>query len=171
MSSLRSRLKTIHNVLLNSVAGTPRPVDYIINEFHGIYYSKLNPLVVLDFRLIYLCIPACVMKSEFTSEVVMEFLPAQFSWIWCKCLQSNFQSDRKQRGFPQKPLLITYAQEPLWLLAFRNADLNLILVGATTKGLIFEIIDSLYLGGYAWPDSTASIFCSAQVTWLTSLFI
>ena len=154
MSSLRPRLKTIHNGLLNSVAGTPRPVDYIINEFHGIYYSKVESVGSCRFQ-VNLSLHSCMRNKKWIhrlGEVVMKFLPAQFSWIWCKCLQ---------RFSKKNSLLITYAQEPLWLLACRDADLNLILVGATTKELIFEIIDSLYLGGYAWPDSTANIFCSA----------
>ena len=89
---------------------------------------------------IHLCTSACVMSSEFTREVVMRFLPAQFSWIWCKCLQSNsihskiFQSDRIQGRYRKK-----YTAH----YACRNADLNLMLVGATTNGFIFQIIDSL----------------------------
>ena len=40
--------------------------------------------------------------------VTMKFLPSHISWIWCKCLQSNFinskifQSDRIQRGIFKK---------------------------------------------------------------------
>ena len=51
MSSLRPRLKAIHNVLLNSVAGTPCPVDYIVNEFHGIYYSKVESVGSCRFQV------------------------------------------------------------------------------------------------------------------------
>ena len=29
---------------------------------------------------------ACVMSRDFTCDSVTKFLPAQFPWIWCKCL-------------------------------------------------------------------------------------
>ena len=47
-----------------------------INEF---IIQKLNPLLVVDFRLISALILACVMSREFTLEAVMKFLPAPFS--------------------------------------------------------------------------------------------
>ena len=51
----------------------------------------LNLLFESCYRFqIHLCIPACVMSSEFANEVVMKFLSAQFSWFWCNCLESNF---------------------------------------------------------------------------------
>ena len=103
-----------------------------INEF---IIRKLNPSVVVDLK-IHLCIPACVMSSEFTREVVMKFLPAQFSaWIWCKCLQGTFThskiflSDRIKRSY-RKNVIACYA--------CRNADLNLKMVAATTNGFIFK---------------------------------
>ena len=43
-----------------------------------IILRKLNPLLVVDFRLTP-CILACVMSREFTREAVMKFLPARFS--------------------------------------------------------------------------------------------
>ena len=53
----------------------------------------INEFIILKVESIgscrvqfHLCTPACVMSSEFTREVVMKFLAAQFSWIWCKCL-------------------------------------------------------------------------------------
>ena len=53
------------------------------------------------------------MSSEFTCKVFMKvFLPAHFSWIWCKCLWSNFvhnskifQSDWMQGRFLKYSLL------------------------------------------------------------------
>ena len=42
------------------------------------YYLKVEPLVVVDFRFISVCILACVMSREFTSDSVTKFLPAQF---------------------------------------------------------------------------------------------
>ena len=44
-----------------------------------IYYSKAEPLVVVDFSFI----STLLLTS---SEVVMKCLAAQFSWILCKCL-------------------------------------------------------------------------------------
>ena len=43
-----------------------------------IYYSKVELLVVVDFRFIYVCILACVMSREFARDSVTKFLPAQF---------------------------------------------------------------------------------------------
>ena len=94
----------------------PRPRQECINEF---IIQRLNPLVVVDLHSAY------VMNSELTPEVVIKFLPAQFSWIWCKCLQNDFihskifQSDRKQRSYDEK---FTAHHRS------RNADLNLRLV-------------------------------------------
>ena len=108
----------------------PSPQD-CINEF---IIQRLNPSVVVDLHSTY------VMNSEFTPEVVMKFLPAQFSWIWCKCLQNDFihskifQSDRIQRSYDEK---FTAHHRS------RNADLNLRLVAATTNGFIFQMINSL----------------------------
>ena len=39
---------------------------------------------------IHLCILPCIMSHDFTCEAVVQFLPAQLPWIWCKCLRSNF---------------------------------------------------------------------------------
>ena len=114
----------------SSVPPPPSPQD-CINEF---IIQRLNPSVVVDLHSTY------VMNSEFTPEVVMKFLPAQFSWIWCKCLQNDFihskifQSDRIQRSYDEK---FTAHHR------IRNADLNLRLVAATTNGFIFQMINSL----------------------------
>ena len=58
---------------------------------------------------IQICIPACSEQWIHTRDSYdFSFLPAQFSWIWCKCLQSNFihsqifQSDWIQRGYRKK---------------------------------------------------------------------
>ena len=77
-------------------------------------------LIRCEFQ-IHLCIPAGAISSEFTREVVMKFLPAQFSWIWCKWLQSNFvhskivQSDRIQGSYRKNSRLITHAGMQIWI--------------------------------------------------------
>ena len=51
--------------------------------FHQwMYISKVESIGSCWFQC-YLCILACEMGSEFTREVGVSFLPAQFSWIWC----------------------------------------------------------------------------------------
>ena len=70
----------------------------------------------------------------------MKFLPAQFPWIWWKCLQSKFvhskiiQSHRLQRS-----IVKTFTAHH----ACRSANLNLKLVSAATIGFIFQTINSL----------------------------
>ena len=90
---------------------------------------------------IHLCIPVWVTSSEFAREVhvVMKLPPVQF------CFGSNFVhskilADPIQRGY-RKKLTAPYA--------CRNADLNLIVVAATTKGFNFRIkkISNGILGG------------------------
>ena len=95
---------------------------------------KLNPLIVVRIP-IHLCIPVWVTSSEFAREVhvVMKLPPAQF------CFGSNFVhskilADPIQRGY-RKKLTAPYA--------CRNADLNLIVVAATTKGFNFRIKKSV----------------------------
>ena len=72
-----------------------------VSHLHGRHYSQARssvpPKIVLfeswirNCRFqIHLCIPACVISSEFTREVIMKFLPAQSSWIWYKSLHRNF---------------------------------------------------------------------------------
>ena len=121
-------LLTLHN----SQGRSSVPPQDCINEF---IIRRLNLSVIVD------CTPAYVMNSDFTPEVVMKFLPAQFSRMWCKCQQNNFihskifQSDRIQRSYHKK--FTAY-------YTCRNADLNLRLVAATTtcNGFIFDIINS-----------------------------
>ena len=61
------------------------------------------------------------MSREFTCEAVMKFLPAPFSWNWCKCLlrsliQSKISNLTKYREVLVKySLLITHAEMPLWI--------------------------------------------------------
>ena len=95
---------------------------------------KLNPLIVVRIP-IHLCIPVWVTSTEFAREVhvVMKLPPAQF------CFGSNFVhskilADPIQRGY-RKKLTAPYA--------CRNADLNLIVVAATTKGFNFRIKKSV----------------------------
>ena len=80
------------------------------------------------------------MSSEFTCEIVMKVLQAQFPWIWCKCLWSNF--------IQSKILNLTKYNEILKnihcsLRILRGADLNLTEATGTTNGFIFQIINSL----------------------------
>ena len=91
------------------------------------------------------------MGSEFTRKLVLKFLPAQFSWIWLRCLQGNFiipntfQSDRMLRVCSQK-FTAHYA--------FRNADLNLKTVAGTTNRFFLHIHNS-------WMEPTG-----VRLTWL-----
>ena len=68
-----------------------------------------------------LYILACVMSPEFTREAVMKFLPAQFSWIWCKCLLRNlihskiFNLTKYREVLVKYSLLITHAEMLLWI--------------------------------------------------------
>ena len=101
-----------------------------VDEILWCDHSNETSSSVLSHDAIYfLCIPACVMRSDFTRKVhvVMKFLPAQFSWIRFKCLGSNFvhskihvfQSDRIKRS---------YCKNFTAHFACRNADLDLIQV-------------------------------------------
>ena len=80
------------------------------------------------------------MSREFTREAVMKFLPAPFSWKWCKCLlrsliHSKISNLAKYRGSSRKIFTAHYA--------CRNATVNLTPVTGTTNGFIFQIINSL----------------------------
>ena len=68
---------------------------------------KLNPLVLV--AQIHLCILACVMSCEFTREAVTKFLPAQFPWIWCKCLLRNFIHSKIFNLSKYREVLVTYS--------------------------------------------------------------
>ena len=90
------------------------------NPLMNIYYSKVESVASCRFQ-IDLCILARVMSHEFTREAVMKFLPAQFSWIWCKCLLRNlihsqiFNLTKYREVLVKYSLLITHAEMPLWI--------------------------------------------------------
>ena len=83
-------------------------------------YSKVESVASCRLQ-IDLCILACVMSREFTREAVMKFLPAPFSWIWCKCLLRNlihskiFNLTKYREVLVKYSLLITHAEMPLWI--------------------------------------------------------
>ena len=88
-----------------------------INEF---IHSKVESVASCRFQ-IDLCILACVMSREFTREAVMKFLPAPFSWIWCKCLLRNlihskiFNLTKYREVLVKYSLLIMHAEMPPWI--------------------------------------------------------
>ena len=61
------------------------------------------------------------MSREFTRDSVTKFLPAQFPWIWCKCLLRNlihskiFNLTKYREVLVKYSLLITHAEMPLWI--------------------------------------------------------
>ena len=95
----------IHDLNSNQAKRTPQ--EFII--------QKLNPLLVVDFRLL------SALSREFTREAVVKFLPAPFSWNWCKYLlrsliHSKISNLTKYREVLVKySLLITHAEMPLWI--------------------------------------------------------
>ena len=108
--------KNVHCiVVIYSQARWSVPTEKYINEF---IIRKLNPLLVVDFRLISTFLHVC---CEFTCKAVMKFLPAQFSWIWCKCLLRNlihskiFNLTKYREILVKYSLLITHAGMPLWI--------------------------------------------------------
>ena len=84
-----------------------------------VYYSKDESVGSCRFQ-IHLCILACVMSREFTREAVTKFLPAQFPWIWCKCLLTNlihskiFNLTKYREVLVKYSLLIAHAGMPIW---------------------------------------------------------
>ena len=82
--------------------------------------SKVESVASCRFQ-IDLRILACIMSSEFTRKAVMKFLPAQFSWIWCKCLLRNlihskiFNLTKYREVLVKYSLLITHAEMLLWI--------------------------------------------------------
>ena len=84
-----------------------------------IYYLKVDSVGSCRFQ-IDLYILACVMSPKFTCEAVKKFLPAPFSWIWCKCLLRNLIHSKifnltKYRVLIKYSLLITHAEMLLWI--------------------------------------------------------
>ena len=80
---LQTLLKCVRKLQSSQIKHNPQDS---INEF---YHSKAEFVGSYRFQ-IHLCIPACIISNEFTQEAVINFLPAQFSQIWCKCSQSDF---------------------------------------------------------------------------------
>ena len=74
-------LASVHRLAEHLHAMSAQKSRYKISDYseaRSIYYSKVEPLVVVDFRFISVCILACVMSREFTRNSVAKFLPAQF---------------------------------------------------------------------------------------------
>ena len=101
----------IYKLQSSQVNCTPKdPIDEFI-------IRKLNLLVVVDFRFI----SAFVMSGEFTHNSVTKFLPAQFPWIWCKCLLTNlihskiFNLTKYRKVLVKYSLLIAHAGMPIWI--------------------------------------------------------
>ena len=89
---------------------------YPLRTIKWIYYSKVVSVASCRFQTD-LLILACVMSCEFKRKVVMKFLPAPFSWIWCKCLLRNlihskiFNLTKYREVLVKYSLLITHIQE------------------------------------------------------------
>ena len=69
---------------------------------------------------VHLCVhSACVMSREFTRDSVTKFLPAQFPWIWCKCLLRHlihskiFNLTKYREVLLKYSLLITHRRMPI----------------------------------------------------------
>ena len=64
---------------------------------------------------------SCIMSREFTHDSVTKFLPAQFPWIWCKCLlrilihSKIFNLTKYWEVLVKYSLLITQAGIPIWI--------------------------------------------------------
>ena len=64
---------------------------------------------------------ACVMSCEFKRDSVMKFLPAQFPWIWCKCLlgilihSKVFNLTKYREVLVKYSLCIMHAEIPIWI--------------------------------------------------------
>ena len=108
------------------------------------------------------------MSREFTREAVMKFLPAPFSWNWCKCLlrsliHSKISNLTKYKIFSRKIFTAHYA--------CRNAALNLTPVTGTTNGFICQIINSSWGVRLTWFNCNSSVImqdttCDILVLWL-----
>ena len=103
-----------------------------------VYYSKVQSIGSCRFQ-IHLCILACTLKA------VMKFLPAQFPWIWCKCLWSNviclkfFNMTKYRKVLVKYSLLIMLADTGIflspknfssvqisWKISWKPSDLKII---------------------------------------------
>ena len=73
------------------------------------------------------------MSREFTREAVMQFLRAEFSWIWCKCLLRNlihpkiFNLTKYREVLVKYSLPINQLQERLTIHFSNNKFINIIL--------------------------------------------
>ena len=56
-----------------------------------------------------LCILLCVISREFTREAVMKFLPAPFSWNWCKCLLRSLIHSKISNLTKYREVLVKYS--------------------------------------------------------------
>ena len=85
-----------------------------------IHYLKVESVGSCRFQ-IHLCILACAMSCEFTCNSVAKFLPAQFPWIWCKCLLINlihskiFNLTKYWEVLVKYSLLIAHAGMLIWI--------------------------------------------------------
>ena len=95
------------------------PLQDSINEF---IIQRLNPLVSCRLQ-IRLCIIACVMSREFTRDSVTKFPPAQFPWIWCKCLLRNLMP-WLQNWFYPFPIGIKFSPVTDYKLEFVKIQLS-----------------------------------------------
>ena len=95
-------------------------------------------MVVARFQ-IHVCIPSCVMSSEFTHKLVMTNL-----YQLC-FLAFDVNVFKEILSIPTFFNLIEYREVNNFTThyAYNNADLNLILVAATTNRFIFHVINSL----------------------------
>ena len=83
------------------------------------------------------------MSPEFTREAVMKFLPAPFSWNWCKCLLRSLIHSKISNLTKYREVLVKYSLLITHADRCRNAALNLRPVTGTTNGFSFQIINSL----------------------------
>ena len=94
-----------------------------LQQYHTLSNTEPWTDAIIDtvHRRVDLYILACVMSPEFTREAVMKFLPAPFSWIWCKCLLRNlihskiFNLTNYREVLVKYSLLITHAEMLLWI--------------------------------------------------------
>jgi len=110
------------------------------------------------------------MSSEFTREEAMKFLPAKHSWISSGENLSKSISSIQRIFVDLAAYREVQAKEIHCSLRMQKCRIELnLLVAATTKGFISQIIDSFIstLGGYAWYDSIVILWASP---WKLELF-
>ena len=94
--------------LLVCVSGSINGEESTKCKFSEPWSPFLQPAYSLSLRIKY-----CIPKNP-GRPWVMKFLPAQFPWIWCKCLRSNF--------IPSKIFNLTKNGEVLG--CYKNSDLE-----------------------------------------------